>query len=208
MGIETTILFIAILVISVVVHEVSHGYAAYYLGDPTAKLQGRLTMNPIPHIDPIGSIVVPALLAILPGGIIFGWAKPVPYNPHNISNRYGDAIVAAAGPLSNLILAGIAGSVLQLTTITAGSALGFFLAGIILINIVLAVFNLVPIPPLDGSKILFNFLPARFNYIRDILERYGFMILLFFIFFAIELIQPVIFTLFEFFSGANTIGIL
>jgi Zn-dependent protease len=151
---------------------------------------------------------VPALLAILPGGIIFGWAKPVPYNPHNISNRYGDAIVAAAGPLSNLILAGIAGSVLQLTTITAGSALGFFLAGIILINIVLAVFNLVPIPPLDGSKILFNFLPARFNYIRDILERYGFMILLFFIFFAIELIQPVIFTLFEFFSGANTIGIL
>jgi len=208
MGIETTILFIAILVISVVVHEVSHGYAAYYLGDPTAKLQGRLTMNPIPHIDPIGSIVVPALLAILPGGIIFGWAKPVPYNPHNISNRYGDAIVAAAGPLSNLILAGIAGSVLQLTTITAGSALGFFLAGIILINIVLAVFNLVPIPPLDGSKILFNFLPARFNYIRDILERYGFMILLFFIFFAIKLIQPVIFTLFEFFSGANTIGIL
>lgn len=208
MGIETTILFIAILVISVVVHEVSHGYAAYYLGDPTAKLQGRLTMNPIPHIDPIGSIVVPALLAILPGGIIFGWAKPVPYNPHNISNRYGDAIVAAAGPLSNLILAGIAGSVLQLTTITAGSALGFFLAGIILINIVLAVFNLVPIPPLDGSKILFNFLPARFNYIRDILERYGFMILLFFIFFANELIQPVIFTLFEFFSGANTIGIL
>lgn len=207
MGIETTILFIAVLIISVVVHEVAHGYAAYYLGDPTAKLQGRLTMNPIPHIDPVGSIIIPAVLALLPGGIIFGWAKPVPYNPHNIANRYGDAIVAAAGPLSNFILAGIAGATLQLTTITAGSALGFFLVGVILINVVLAIFNLVPIPPLDGSKILFNFLPARFNYIRDALEQYGFMILLLFIFFALELIQPIISALFRFFAGTG-LGVL
>lgn len=207
MGIETTILFIAVLIISVVVHEVAHGYAAYYLGDPTAKLQGRLTMNPIPHIDPVGSILVPAALALLPGSIVFGWAKPVPYNPHNIANRYGDAIVAAAGPASNFILAGIAGVILQLTAVTAGTALGTVLVGIILINVVLGVFNLVPIPPLDGSKILFNFLPARFNYVRDALEQYGFMILLFFIFFAIELIQPVIGILFQFFAGTG-LGVL
>ena len=207
MGIETTILFIAVLIISVVVHEVAHGYAAYYLGDPTAKLQGRLTMNPIPHIDPIGSILVPAALALLPGSIVFGWAKPVPYNPHNIANRYGDAIVAAAGPASNFIMAGIAGAILQLTAVTAGTALATVLVGIILINVVLGVFNLVPIPPLDGSKILFNFLPARFNYVRDALEQYGFMILLFFIFFAVELIQPIIFTLFEIFAGTG-LGVL
>lgn len=203
MGIETTILFIVVLIISVVIHEVSHGYMANYLGDPTARLQGRLTMNPIPHIDLLGSIIVPAALAILPGSIIFGWAKPVPYNPHNISNRYGDALVAAAGPASNLLLAAIAGLLLQLTPLAAGGAAGTFLLSIILINVVLAVFNLVPIPPLDGSKILFNFLPAKYNYIREALEQYGFMILLFFIFFAIELIQPAIFGLFQLFSGVG-----
>lgn len=202
MGIETAILFIAILVVSVVLHEVSHGYAADKLGDPTARLQGRLTMNPIPHIDPIGSILVPALLAILPGSIVFGWAKPVPYNPHNIANRYGDAIVAAAGPASNFLLAGVAGLVLQLTSITVASPFGMALFGIIFINVLLAVFNLVPIPPLDGSKILFNFLPAKFNYIRDALEQYGFMILLFFIFFAIDLIQPLIIGLVQLFAGS------
>lgn len=203
MGIETAILFIAILVVSVVLHEVSHGYAADWLGDPTARLQGRLTMNPIPHIDPVGSILVPALLAILPGSIVFGWAKPVPYNPHNIVNRYGDAIVAAAGPASNFLLAGVAGLVLQLTSITVASPFGMALFGIIFINVLLAVFNLVPIPPLDGSKILFNFLPAKFNYIRRALEQYGFMILLFFIFFAFQVIEPVIAGLVHFFAGTG-----
>lgn len=201
----TTMLFIAVLVMSVVVHEVAHGYAADYLGDPTARLQGRLTLNPIPHIDPIGSILVPAALALLPGNIIFGWAKPVPYNPNNIANRYGNALVAVAGPASNIILAGLAGAIFQLTPLTAGAPLGVFLLAIILINIVLAVFNLVPIPPLDGSKILFDFLPARFNHIRRSLEQYGFIILLFFIFFAIEIIQPVIFGLFQLFSGVGAI---
>lgn len=201
----TTLLFIAVLVMSVVVHEVAHGYAANHLGDPTARLQGRLTLNPIPHIDPIGSILVPAALALLPGNIIFGWAKPVPYNPNNIANRYGNALVAVAGPASNIILAGLAGAIFQLTPLTAAAPLGVFLLAIILINIVLAVFNLVPIPPLDGSKILFDFLPARFNHIRRSLEQYGFIILLFFIFFAIEIIQPVIFGLFQLFSGVGTI---
>lgn len=204
MGIET-IFFIIILIMSVVVHEVSHGYAANYLGDPTARLQGRLTLNPIPHIDPIGSILVPTLLALLPGGIVFGWAKPVPYNPNNIANEYGDALVAVAGPVSNLLLATIAGTIFQLASISASAPFGVFLLSVILINVILAVFNLVPIPPLDGSKILFNFLPARLNYIRRSLERYGFLVLLFFIFFAIELIQPVIFGLFQLFSGGTGI---
>lgn len=207
MGIETTILFIAVLVISVVVHEVAHGYAASYLGDPTARLQGRLTMNPIPHIDPIGSVVVPALLAFSGTGVIFGWAKPVPYNPHNISHRHGDALVAAAGPISNFFLAAVAGLILRMAPLAVSGAFGLFLAGVILINIVLGVFNLVPIPPLDGSKILFDFLPAKYNYIRSRLERYGFVILLFFIFFAIDLIQPVIMTLYSWFAGTAALPV-
>lgn len=201
MGIAQTILFVAILVISVIVHEISHGYMADYLGDPTARLKGRLTLNPIPHIDPLGSIIVPGLLALLPGSIIFGWAKPVPYNPHNLNNRYGNALVAAAGPASNFFLAVVAALAYRLTPIAASSPLGMFVLAVILINVVLAVFNLVPIPPLDGSKILFDFLPARLRYIRNYLEQYGFMILLFFIFFAVELIQPIIFGLFRLFAG-------
>lgn len=196
-----SILFIAILIISVIVHEISHGYMADYLGDPTARLKGRLTLNPIPHIDPVGSILVPGLLALLPGSIIFGWAKPVPYNPHNIGHRYGDALVAGAGPASNIFLAALGGLAFRLLSVSAGEPLGVFLIAVVLINIVLAVFNLVPIPPLDGSKILFEFLPARYNYIRRNLQQYGMFILLFFIFFAIEIIQPIIFGLFRLFVG-------
>jgi Zn-dependent protease len=201
MGIEQTVLFIAILIISVIVHEISHGYMASYLGDPTARLKGRLTLNPIPHIDPIGSVIVPGLLVLTGTGVIFGWAKPVPYNPHNIANRYGNALVAIAGPTSNLFLATVSALAFRLLPLTAGGAAGQFCLAVILINVVLAVFNLVPIPPLDGSKILFDFLPAKFNYIRKNLEQYGFVILLFFVFFAIELISPVIFGLFRLFSG-------
>jgi Zn-dependent protease len=174
---------------------------ADYLGDPTARLKGRLTLNPIPHIDPLGSIIVPGLLALLPGSLIFGWAKPVPYNPHNLNSRYGNALVAAAGPASNFFLAGVAAIAFRLAPVAAASPPGQFILAVILINAVLAVFNLVPIPPLDGSKILFDFLPARLRYIREYLEQYGFMILLFFIFFAIEIIQPVIFGLFRLFAG-------
>lgn len=205
MGITQTILFVAILLISVVVHEISHGYMAEYLGDPTARLKGRLTLNPIPHIDPLGSVIVPGLLALLPGSLIFGWARPVPYNPHNIANRYGNALVAAAGPASNFFIAGVAALVFRLLPITTASAAGAFCLAVVLINIVLAVFNLVPIPPLDGSKILFDFLPARLNYIRDSLEQYGFAILLFFVFFAIQIISPIIFGLFQLFTGVSGI---
>jgi Zn-dependent protease len=202
MDVVTGILFIAVLIISVIIHEVSHGYMANYLGDPTARLQGRLTMNPIPHIDPVGSVIVPAALALLPGGIIFGWAKPVPYNPHNLRNRYGDALVAAAGPASNLVLAVLSGLVFRLAPVAASEPIGFFLLAVVLINIILMVFNLLPIPPLDGSKILFEFLPAKFDYIRKNLEQYGFVILLFLLFTVLFVIlNPIYTNLFELLTG-------
>jgi len=202
MDVVTGILFIAVLIISVIIHEVSHGFMADYLGDPTARLQGRLTMNPIPHIDPVGSVIVPAALALLPGGIIFGWAKPVPYNPHNIANRWGGTLVAAAGPASNLFLALLAGVAFQLSGGAAGSVFGAVCLAVILINVVLAVFNLVPIPPLDGSKILFDLLPAQYSGVKRNLKQYGFVILLAFLFLGgVELIQPVIMNIASIFTG-------
>src|SRR3989338_241276 len=111
---ELDIIFsILILILSVVVHEVSHGFAANYLGDPTARLAGRLTLNPIPHLDPIGSILIPLLLFFTKAGAMFGWAKPVPVNPYNLRGKYGEAIVAAAGPLSNIVLAIVFGLLIR-----------------------------------------------------------------------------------------------
>ncbi len=199
----TFIFFIAILIMSIVIHEVSHGYAADMLGDPTAKLAGRLTLNPIPHLDPMGSIILPIILVVTNAGFIFGWAKPVPYNPYNLKHgRFGPAIVAVAGPLSNLFIAFVFGMVLRF-----GGSLGLpdaFLAisiYIVFINILLAVFNMLPIPPLDGSKVLFSVLPYKYQHIEQTLERYGFIILLFVIFFAWGLIFPIISFLFWLITG-------
>jgi Zn-dependent protease len=160
--ISTSFLFsIAILVISVVVHEVSHGYAALMQGDVTAKYAGRLTLNPIKHLDPFGSVIFPLLLSLIPGGIIFGWAKPVPFNPNNLRNkRWGEAIVAIAGPISNIILAIVFGILIRFSDFLGLNQSFIELSlVVVLINIVLAIFNLIPIPPLDGSKILFSFFP-------------------------------------------------
>src|SRR3989344_1166355 len=156
-----TIFSIAALVMSVVIHEVSHGYAALRGGDQTAKLAGRLTLNPLKHLDPIGSFLVPLLTSL--AGFTFGWAKPVPYNPYNLRNkRFGEALVATAGPLSNILIAIIFGIIVRVSALYELPVSVAFLkiVGIIvLINIVLAIFNLVPIPPLDGSKILLSILP-------------------------------------------------
>jgi len=188
---------------SVVLHEVSHGYAAYKMGDPTAKLAGRLTLNPLAHLDWMGSFLVP-LLAYLSAGFMFGWAKPVPYNPYNLRNqKYGDALVAVAGPISNLALALIFGIIFRYSALW-GLTNEIFLSAcqtIILLNLVLAIFNLVPIPPLDGSKILFAFLPYRYIEFRRTLERYSFVFILFFIFFLWKLIVPLVFFLFSFITG-------
>ena len=191
---------ILILILSVVVHEVSHGWAANYLGDPTARLSGRLTLNPIPHIDPIGSVLVPLFLFFFGGGAMVGWAKPVPVNPYNLRGTHGEAIVAATGPLSNILLAVIFGFLIRLGGALPDSFL-HIAALIVILNIVLAVFNLVPLPPLDGSKILFSFLPYHMQNVRDTFERYGFFLVLFFIVFLWQYLTPIIEWLFNLFTG-------
>lgn len=198
---------IIVILFSVVIHEISHGYVAESLGDSTARLAGRLTLNPIKHIDLVGSIIVPLILILIPGGIVFGWAKPVPYNPFNLKDpKKGGALIALAGPMSNFFIAAVFAVVYRLLFAApnfGGSLLLIepLIHWIVLINIVLGVFNLVPIPPLDGSKVLFGFLPHRFNNIYLALEQYGIFILLFFIFFAIKIISPIIFFLFRLFVG-------
>lgn len=185
---------IIILIMSVVIHEVSHGYAALALGDPTAKYQGRLTLNPISHLDPIGSVLVP-LLGYFAGGFIIGWARPVPFNPYNLRNqRWGEALVAIAGPVSNIALALVFGLITRFTEASDLLNESFLsLAGfVVLINVTLAIFNLIPIPPLDGSKILFAFIPYRFQNFRNYLERYGLIFVFIFIFFYWHFVTPVI----------------
>ncbi len=178
------IISILVLIFSVVVHEVSHGYAAYLLGDPTAKYAGRLTLNPFKHLDPLGSFLVPLLLFISNVGVIFGWAKPVPYNPYNLKDqKNGPALVGLAGPLSNLVLALIAAifirSFLVFGVLIEGLMAQIFLT-IIFVNILLLVFNMLPIPPLDGSKLLFAILPVS-EHTKMMLEQYGFIFLFIFL---------------------------
>lgn len=175
---------LAVLILSVVVHEVSHGYAAYALGDRTAKNLGRLTFNPIKHLDLWGSFIVPIALILLNAGIIFGWAKPVPYNPYNLRDqKWGSAKVAAAGPLANIVIALFFTLVLRVAPAGIFSPLAVQALGLIVyINILLALFNLVPIPPLDGSKILAAFLPYRWERGLMMFEQYGIIIVLLFLF--------------------------
>ena len=195
---------IAILIMSVVIHEVSHGFTASVLGDQTAKYQGRLTLNPIKHIDPIGSIVVPTI-GYLFGGFIFGWAKPVPYNPYNLKpGRWSEAMVAMAGPASNIGLALIFGLLLRfVVSMSWGPAFVQITAIIVFINILLAIFNLVPIPPLDGSKILMAFFPEKFLEIREFFEKYGLILILFFIFFLWQFILPIVVAIFSLITGMS-----
>lgn len=188
---------------SVVIHEVSHGYAALALGDPTAKYQGRLTLNPLNHLDPIGSFLVP-LLGYFAGGFIIGWAKPVPFNPYNLRNaKWGEALVAIAGPLSNISLAIIFGLFIRFGSnlITLNQAFLSLASFVVLINITLAIFNLVPIPPLDGSKILFALLPYKFQGLRESFEKYGLILVFIFIFFIWQIMSPVIHYIFSLFTG-------
>lgn len=168
------IAMIVALVLSVVIHEMAHGYAANWLGDPTARLQGRLSANPLVHIDPLMSVILPGLLILSGSSFLFGAAKPVPYNPYNFTNqKWGEAIVAAAGPAANIFIAIVFAVLLRSADILQLSAtfmdLGF---KIIVLNIFLALFNLVPIPPLDGSKILPKLLPYSLALKYESFRRY------------------------------------
>lgn len=168
---------IIILILSAIAHEVAHGFAALRYGDKTALYQGRLSMNPLVHIDMVGTIIVPLLLVILKSPIGFGWAKPVPYNPLNFRNiRQGTRVVAVAGVLTNFALAILFGLLLRFFGSTLAPSAAFIIYLIVLTNLSLGIFNLVPIPPLDGSKILFSFLPSRFEKYQIVLERNGFFI--------------------------------
>jgi Zn-dependent protease len=156
-----TALTFVVLILSVIVHEVAHGYAANALGDPTARMAGRLTLNPLPHIDLMGSIIVPALLIFTGSPIFFGWAKPVPYNPYNLKNlHWGETLVALAGSATNILLAIIFGLIVRF-----GPGLGFdplalsLAVNIAFVNLFLGLFNLIPFPPLDGFVALRSLLP-------------------------------------------------
>lgn len=171
------IAMIVALVLSVVIHEMAHGYAANWLGDPTARLQGRLSANPLVHIDPLMSVILPGLLIMSGSPFLFGAAKPVPYNPYNFTNqKWGEAIVAAAGPAANIFIAIVFAVLVRLSDVMQLSETFVILAvQIIILNIFLALFNLVPIPPLDGSKILPKLLPfglaMKYAHFRDVMER-------------------------------------
>lgn len=175
------------LIISVILHEMAHGYAANWLGDPTARLQGRLTANPLVHIDPLMSVILPGLLVFTGSPFIFGAAKPVPYNPYNFTNqKWGEAIVAGAGPAANIAIAIIFALLVRASEVLSLSATFVELSvWIIIMNIFLAFFNLVPIPPLDGSKILPRLLPyslaMKYEDFRVTFERniaFGFILVI------------------------------
>ncbi len=199
------IFYIVILLMSVVIHEVAHGYMALYFGDKTAKNLGRLTLNPIPHLDMFGSILLPFLLVITNAPFLIGWAKPVPYNPENLRDqKKGTLAVASAGIIVNLILAIFFGLALRfILPYFPNEDFIFITSTIVLINLALALFNLTPIPPLDGSKILLTLLPASFYKIANFIEDYALFLFLIFVFFFSDYLYPLLALLFNIITGCS-----
>lgn len=202
---QTFAVWVLPVLFAITVHEVAHGYVANMFGDKTAMILGRLTLNPIKHIDPIGTILVPALMMLL-GGFIFGWAKPVPINARNLHNPKRDmAIVAAAGPISNLLMAIIWAAIAKLGIVLVDHNLPAFIALIymgkagITINLILGTLNLIPIPPLDGSHILMLILPRELAFKYSRITPYGFFILLFLLYLGVFrfVLSPIIDFLFS-----------
>ncbi len=197
------IFYVAILIMSVVIHEISHGFMAEYFGDKTARHAGRLTLNPIKHLDLFGSILLPAFLVLSHAGFMFGWAKPVPYNPYNLSNRkWGTIAVAGAGVLANFFIAILFGIILRFgISFGASPDFYFIVSAIVIVNLALGIFNLVPIPPLDGSRIFLSFLPSFFDRVVDILEQYSIVFLIIFIVYFSKYLYPILAFLFKLITG-------
>jgi Zn-dependent protease len=200
-----TIFFIAILIMSVVIHEVAHGFMALRFGDKTALYAGRLTLNPLKHLDMFGSIILPAFLVLTHSPFFFGWAKPVPYNPENLTDRkWGTVAVAAAGILANLFLAVFFGLILRFSiSETISPNFVYIVSYIVLVNLGLMIFNLVPIPPLDGSKILFSLLPRTFYPVISFFEQYSLILILIFIVFLADYLRPVLAFFFNLITGLS-----
>lgn len=199
-----TLFFFAVLIFSVIIHEVSHGAVALKLGDPTAKHAGRLTLNPLPHIDPIGSIFLPLLLLASGARVLFGWARPVPINPLNFRNpKIGSLWTALAGPASNLFVAAVFALFVRLIFAYAPflNPIIPFLKIVVMLNIVLGIFNLVPIPPLDGSKILFVLIPFSEETLIQF-ERYGLLLLILFLLFFLPFVFRIALLIFYTLVGA------
>lgn len=228
MNIQIVVFQIIVLVFSAIIHEYMHAWMADRLGDPTAKDLGRLTLNPIPHIDIFGSIILPFVLVITGSGFVIGWAKPVPFNPNNLRDKkYGSAKVALAGPMGNFITALFFGLIMRFFPISSlmktGIIVSFFTGNysmlstlvsetylasiflffiiIVFINLLLMVFNLVPVPPLDGSKVIMPFLPYNWQIKYLSLERYGMFLVLAFVIFGFSIIIPIIYFLFRLIVG-------
>ncbi|HCX45344.1 TPA: site-2 protease family protein [Patescibacteria group bacterium] len=179
---------LVVLIFSIMIHEIAHGAMALRLGDNTAKRLGRLTLNPLKHLDPVGSVILPLMLILFNSPILIGWAKPVPYNPYNLKDpKKGAALIGAAGPLSNIVIAVTFSIILSFSAVLGiSSTLMAAIGVIVLINLLLAIFNLVPIPPLDGSKLLFALFPRSWFKAQMIMERNGFLFLLLFIFLGLR----------------------
>lgn len=195
------IFLVIVLIFSAVIHEYMHGWMADRLGDPTAKNAGRLTLNPIKHLDWFGSVLLPAVMIISHLPFVFGWAKPVPYNPYNLRDqKWGGAKVALAGPIGNFIVAILFGLVFRFMPFISLTFNGL-ISKIIEINLVLMVFNLVPIPPLDGSKVLAPFLTPAWQAKYLSLERFGFVFVILFVMLGFDIIMPIIDFLFKVIAG-------
>lgn len=202
-GVAFGVFQVVVLVFSVVLHELAHGYAARSMGDDTAERLGRLTLNPLAHLDWFGSVLLP-LMTWYVGGFMFGYAKPVPYDPTKLNDRrWGPAKVGVAGPAMNLTIALLFSVILRFSGGLLTPLAGTLVVYIISINLVLAVFNLLPVPPLDGHWLLFALLPARSYYLRVVLYRYQWVFLVLVVFVIFPLLWPVVSALLRLLTGTS-----
>jgi len=191
LNVVAIVVYLGIVIIALTVHEFCHAWAGHMLGDVTAKHEGRLTLNPLAHIDPFSTLLLPVALILIGSPVVFGAAKPVPFNPYAVRyGKWGAALVAVAGPFSNLFMAIVVGTYLRFIPLSGLSAQ--ILLQFVLINLAFFVFNMIPIPPLDGSRVLYAAVPPSVQDIMDQIERYGIIVIFAFLFIAYRFLSPFI----------------